>query len=145
MKQFRFLTILAFGIMLMSCNSNAQNNQKKETTSSNKIEVIDFHSTHRCMTCNAIEANTVYTLETYFSEEMKSGKVTFQTINIDEKKNYDMAEEFEAAGTSLFLNVVKDGKGNKIDLTEFAFAKGREKKEFSDDLKLKIEKELKKL
>lgn len=26
-----------------------------------KIEVIDFHSTHRCKTCNAIEANAEYT------------------------------------------------------------------------------------
>lgn len=145
MKQFKILSVLALSIVLFSCNSNAQNGQKKLSKPKNKIEVIDFHSTHRCVTCTAIEANTKYTLETYFSEEIESNKITFQSVNVDEEKNYEIAEKFEASGTSLFLNVVVNGKESILNLTDFAFSKGRDKEAFSVELKLKIEAQLKKL
>ncbi len=129
-------------MLLFSWNISAQNEELKETKSANKVEVIDFHSTHRCMTCNAIEANTKFTLEEYFANELKSGKITFQSINIDEKENYAMAEKFEAAGTSLFLNVIDNGKEAQINLTNFAFKKGKDKAAFSKELKRMIEKQL---
>ena len=110
-----------------------------------KIEVLDFHSTHRCMTCNAIEANTKYTLDTYFSKELKDKKITFQTINVDEKKNEKIAEKFEASGTSLILNVIKNGKEKQINLTDFAFMNGNDQDAFSKELKDKINTELKTL
>ena len=142
MKNSKTLLVLFATILLFSWNVNAQNEEVKETASANKIEVIDFHSTHRCMTCNAIEANTKFTLEEYFADELKSGKITFQSINIDEKENYTMAEKFQASGTSLFLNVIDDGKEAQINLTNFAFKKGKDKAAFSKELKRKIEKQL---
>jgi len=145
MKQFRSLSIFASFLILFSCNGNAQNEQAKINNSNSKIEVIDFHSTHRCMTCNAIEENTKYTLNTYFANELKSGVINFKSVNVDEDKNYEMAEKFEASGTSLFLNVVINGKETIINLTDFAFSKGRDKEAFSDSLKTKIEEQLKKL
>jgi len=145
MKQIRIFTILALSLMLFSCNANAQNEQKAKNTSQNIIEVIDFHSTHRCNTCNSIEANTKYTLDNYFATELKDGKITFQSINVDNDKNFKMAEKFEASGISLFLNVIINGKETIINLTDFAFSKGRDKEAFSKELKMKIETELKKL
>ncbi len=145
MKSIKFFAILAFTIILTSCNGQTKNNTTSTNKSVSKIEVLDFHSTHRCMTCNAIEANTKYTLETFFSNELKTKKITFQTINIDEKKNEKIAEKFEASGTALILNVIKNGKETKIDITDFAFMKGNDKEAFSKELKAKIEKELKKL
>ncbi|MFI1772581.1 nitrophenyl compound nitroreductase subunit ArsF family protein [Thalassobellus citreus] len=145
MKLFKFLSVLIFSITLVSCNGQTKNKTTKTNQSISKIEVIDFHSTHRCMTCNAIEASTKYTLETYFTEEVKNGKITFQVINVDDKKNEKISENFEASGTALFLNVVKNGKEKHIDLTEFAFMNGNEKEVFANALKLKIENELKTL
>ena len=144
-KTMKFFTVLAFSLMLTSCNSQ----DKKQTTSVDesisKIEVFDFHSTHRCMTCNAIEANTKYTLDTYFANELKSDKITFQVINVDEKENEKIAEKFEASGTALILNVIKNGKETKIDLTDFAFMNGNDQDTFSKELKSKIDTELKTL
>ena len=136
-------TLLLVTIMLLfSWNVKAQNEEINETKSANKVEVIDFHSTHRCMTCNAIEANTKFTLEEYFADELKSGKITFQSINIDEKENYAMAEKFGASGTSLFLNVIDGENETQINLTNLAFKKGKDKEAFSKELKRKIEKQL---
>jgi hypothetical protein len=95
------------------------------------------------MTCNAIEKNTKYTLDTYFSEELKADKITFQVINVDE--NEKIAEKFEASGTSLILNVIKKGKETQINLTDFAFMKGNDQEVFSKELKEKIDTELKTL
>ena len=145
MKQFKLLSVLVFGLILTSCNG--QDKTKKATIDEtiSKIEIVDFHSTHRCMTCNAIEANTKYTLDTYFSKEVKAGKITFRVINVDKKENEKIAESFKASGTSLFLNVVSGGKEKHIDLTDFAFMKGNEQEAFAKELKLKIENELKTL
>ena len=145
MKQLSKIVILTFSLMVFFHYGNTPENQATEQTSKNRIEVIDFHSTHRCGTCNAIESNTLHTLETYFKEEMKSGKITFESVNIDLKKNKEKARKFQASGTSLFLNVIIDGKETIIDLTSFAFTCGRNQKEFSKDLREKLEVELKKL
>ena len=142
MKQFTILSILAIGLLFVSCKGKAQENQTTSTNATNKIEVIDFYGTHRCVTCKAIEASAKYTVDTYFANEPK---VVFKTVNVDDDTNYKMAENFEATGTALFLNVIKDGKETHIDLTDFGFSKGREQEEFSKELKTKIENELKKL
>ena len=143
MKSLKTLSILVVSLLLFSCNGKAQTKKSMNQKMANKIEVIDFHSTHRCMTCNAIEASTKYTLDTYFSEELKNESITFQIVNVDEEENYKMAEKFETTGTALFLNVIVDGKETQIDLTEFAFMKGNDQEAFSNELKSKIEAELK--
>lgn len=145
MKTFKFFTILAIGLMFMSCNGQTKSNDQSLAQSVSKIEVLDFHTTHRCMTCNAIEANTKYTLNTYFSKELKDDKITFQVVNVDEKENEKIAEKFEASGTSLFLNVIRNGKETQINLTDFAFMNGNDQEAFSKELKSKIDKELKTL
>ena len=145
MKKQSILVTMFICIVLFSCKDKAQTEISVIKKVVNKVEVIDFHSTHRCMTCNAIEANTKYTLKKFFPEELKNENITFQVINVDEEENYKIAEKFKAMGTALFLNVIIDGKETPIDLTEFAFMNGNDKEVFSNGLKVKIDKELKKL
>jgi TPP-dependent trihydroxycyclohexane-1,2-dione (THcHDO) dehydratase len=130
---------------MFSCTGKAQNKTTENQMKQNIIEVYDFHTTNRCMTCKAIEANTKYTLETYFADELKSGKITFQVINLDEKENESLGEKFYASGTSLYLNVIKNGDEKQIDLTQFAFMYGKKKDDFSKKLKQKLEKQLAKI
>lgn len=145
MKTFKFFTVLAISLLLTSCNGQNKTNTTSLDKSISKIEVLDFHSTHRCMTCNAIEANTKYTLNTYFATELKDAKITFQVINVDKKENEKIAEKFEASGTALILNVIKNGKETQLNLTDFAFMNGNDQEVFSKELKSKIDTELKTL
>lgn len=145
MKQLGILSLLTISLFLFSCTGKAQNKTAVKQATGNSIEVIDFHSTNRCMTCKAIEDNTKYTLETYFANELKSGKIVFKIVNVDKKENEQFAEKFEATGTALFLNVIKDGKEKQVDLTNFAFMKGTDQKTFSDELKQTIATQLKSL
>ena len=143
MKKLNILSTLILSMFLFSCTGNAQDKTIEKQATKNLIEVIDFHSTNRCKTCKTIEANTKYTLDTYFAKELKSGKITFKIINVDKEENEKFAEKFEATGTALFLNVIKDGKEKHVDLTNFAFMKGTDQKVFSDELKETIAIQLK--
>jgi len=145
MKTIKFFTVLAISLLLTSCNGQNKTNTTSLDKSISKIEVLDFHSTHRCMTCNAIEANTKYTLNTYFAKELKDDKITFQVINVDKKENEKIAEKFEASGTALILNVIKNGKETQLNLTDFGFMNGNDQVVFSKELKSKIDTELKTL
>ena len=145
MKNFKIVSILIVSCLFFSNLGLSQSTLESEKLIKNKIEVINFHSTNRCMTCNAIEANTKHTLETFFSDEVKQGIIIQKTLNIDVAENEKIAETFEASGTSLFLNVIIDNNETQIDLTNFAFTKGRDKEEFTKGLKKKIEKQLEKM
>lgn len=155
MKNIKFLSLFALIFMLFACNeapktdssdvANAADATVEVIESINKVEVIGFHSTHRCATCKAIESNTQFTLDTYFSEQVKNGTITYQTLNVEEEANYTKAEEFQATGTSLYLNVIVDNQNTIINLTNFAFSDGRDQEIFSEELKLKIDQELKKI
>lgn len=142
-KAIKFLTIVVITLLFTSCKNQDKSQATILDTSVSKIEVLDFHSTRRCMTCNAIEKNTKYTLNTYFAKELKDHKITFQVINVDEKENEKIAEKFEASGTALILNVIKKGKETQINLTDFAFMNGNDQDTFSKELKAKIATELK--
>ena len=145
MKPIIYFTVLAISLILTSCSGQDKNEATSYDKSISKIEVLDFHSTHRCMTCNAIEANTKYTLNTYFAAELKENKISLKIINVDEEENEKIAEKFEASGTSLILNVIKNGKETQINITDFAFMKGNDQEAFSKELKAKIDTELKML
>ena len=149
------LSVLFLSLLLFSChsaNENQQENGNKDipptatkATGKNRVEVLDFYGTHRCTTCINIEANSRYTLDSAFKKEVKAGTVVFKTINFDDSNNEKIVTEYGAYGTSLFLNVVKDGNEKHIDLTEFAFKWGNEKEKYAKLLEEKIRKELKNL
>lgn len=144
MKYIKFLSF-AFALPFIACQGQSISNTIATTDNSTKIELIDFYGTHRCVTCVSIEANAKYTIETYFQDAVKDGKLAFKTVNVDEEMNYGIAERFEATGTALFMNIIKDGTEQHIDLTNFAFSNGMDKEKFSTELKSKLEEQLKRL
>jgi len=117
MKNIPVQLLLLTALLLPAVKSEAQ--KWVGPSGQNKIEVIDFHTTHRCKTCLAIENTARTVVETEFANEVKAGKIVFKTVDVDQSKNAKMAEKFEAAGTALF---VYNGKtGQAFDLTEAGF------------------------
>jgi len=146
MRNQKILFLLFMSSIFYACSGNAQNNVvTNKAKSTNKIEVLDFHTAHRCTSCLNIEAYTKETLNKYFTKEMKEGKITFALINADEKVNEKLVEKFGAYGTTLCLNVIKNGNETPHDITEFAFLKVSDKKVFIAELKKKIEELLTKI
>ena len=118
-------------VALAFLNTGTGNAQSKETKATGAtIEVIQFHSEHRCMTCNKIEELTRKTLKSY-------PDISFSLVNVDDKANAKKAEAFQATGTSLFLYNPKTGK--KKDLTDFAFMNAGDEDKFIAELKKEID------
>lgn len=84
---------------------------------SEKIEVLHFHATQQCISCINIGKFTKAVIEEKFPEEMKSGKITFKTINIDLPENYKIANDYKVSGSALYINAIKDGNDNREEDT----------------------------
>ena len=85
------------------------NGSDTPTTSVDKVEVVYFHRTQRCYSCVYAEDSTLYTLETYFADELASGKITFVTLDVTSEENAAIVEKYEAYTSSLFINTIIDG------------------------------------
>lgn len=82
------------------------------------VTVYYFHRVNRCNGCRHAEAATTEALKENFAAEMEKGTVKFASVAVDGKdeKEKVLAEEFGAFGPSLFLEVKKGGKAEKITL-----------------------------
>lgn len=126
--------------------ANPQSNKGETTpkTDEPKVLIYSFHLTNRCPSCIAIEDATKKTLNTYFKEEQKSGRIKLSILNVDDEANAKIAEKYEASGSGLFVTRVFKGKESTTDLTGdgFKFARNKEDK-FIEILKTTIENYLK--
>ena len=106
-----------------------------------RVEVVYFHRTQQCYTCRYAEEGTRYTVETYFNDELASGKVTFQSIDVQDKANADIVEKYGAYGSQLFINTIKDGSDHIEQVTGIWLVIGDDEA-FVEVVKSKIEKSL---
>lgn len=116
MKKIIFSSVfIILAMLFVSNNGIAQ--VKKNTT----IQVIQFHSEHRCMTCNKIEELARVALKKYPT-------IPFSLVNADDKKNEKQCAQFQAYGSSLFLYNTKTKKIK--NLTEMAFMNAGDQDKF---------------
>ena len=147
MRKLFYLLIAT--IVLISCGNGSKN--KTETSiakenQTNRVEVLYFHGAQRCITCRAIEANTVALLDSLYSKEKENGKIIFKVIDISKKENEHITDKYEVTWSSLFVNGWKDGKETVNNLTEFSFSNVRNAPDkFKEGIKSKIDELLKQL
>ena len=87
-------------------------------TTADKVEVVYFYWPQRCTGCIYAEDTTLYTMETYFADEMDSGKITWATYDVAAEENAATVEKYEAYTSSLFINTIIDGTDHIEQLTE---------------------------
>lgn len=98
----------------------------QKANNASKVEVYYFHFTRRCVTCQAVETETQKAIATLYPAQNKAGKISFKSINLDEKQSKAMAEKCKAEGQALLII-----SGNKrFDLTDtgFMYAKSNPEK-----------------
>lgn len=105
-----------------------------------RVDVVYFHFTQRCPKCLHAENMTRYTLETYFADELASGKVTFQSINMEDPANADIVAKYNNPSYLIVcINTVTDGTEHIKAVTDIWYV-GDE--EFVDILKNDVEQSL---
>jgi hypothetical protein len=117
-------------------------NTNNSTGPADRVDVVYFHRTQRCNTCLYAETATRYTLETYFADEMASGKVTFQTINVEDEANADIIAKYNNASyLTLCINTVRGGTDHIEKVTDIWYVIGDDE-EFVEIVKSKVEQSL---
>ncbi len=142
----KLLIILSIAFFVFSCSTSTEQNKKNTTVEiqNDGLTVYAFHGTRQCETCKNMKAYTKSTLDKYFKNELKNGFISYQIIDVDDEKNYELAEKFEATGTALMIRNISNGKEKIEDWSDFAFefALGNQKK-FEEKLKIMIQNQLK--
>jgi hypothetical protein len=79
----------------------------------NKIEVIHFHGTQQCYSCITVGKYAEDTINTYFAEEVKSGKISFAHINVDSPENLEIVKKYGVTSASLWIGVYNENGFHK--------------------------------
>jgi hypothetical protein len=120
--------------------TDEQPNSNNSSVPADRVEVVYLHFTQRCSTCVHAENMTVYTLETYFADELASRKVTFQSINVDDPKNAEIVAKYgNPSILTLCINTVIDDTDHIEEVTDIWYVSDQE---FADILKGDIERSL---
>jgi hypothetical protein len=113
--------ILAVFVILIfsggSCNAQSEKNQNVSNTSGNDVEVYYFHYTTRCATCLTIESETKKNIEMLYRDQVKSGKISFTALNIEEAAGKTIGDKLGVSGQTLLI--VKGDQ--KINITNEGF------------------------
>ena len=139
-----FLLISLVAVLLCNCGNPAPEASLPADTPSataDMVEVVYFHRAQRCRSCVYAENGVRHTLETYFKDELDSGEVAFQAVNIEDKENATIVNKYGAFTSSLFINKIISGTDHIEEVKEIWFVLG-EDKEFVEIVKGKIEESL---
>lgn len=129
----------AVWLLLSGCGGRSATNREPALDDRDRVEVLYFHGKQRCATCTAIEKNARETVETLFADEAESGAVVFRSVDISAPENERLAEAYQVAWSSLFVNRWRDGRETRENLTGFAFGNARTAPDaFRDGLAEKI-------
>lgn len=101
-----------------------------EDTSSDRVILYYFHGSFRCHTCTNMEKYSEEAIESYFSDEVSSGKLVFKDINVEEKGNSHYVDDYGLYTKSLVLSLVKDGTEVKNKNLDRIWHLARDKQKF---------------
>ena len=136
---FAMLTIVS--MYAFSSNANPQNvvadsvAKSSSSISDSKIIVYYFYTTARCASCHKIEEYTKQSLEKYFFDEITSGAINFQMINIDKPQNKHFIQDYQLYTKSVVLSKISDGKEVKFKNLDKVWNFLRNKNKFYEYIK----------
>ena len=75
-----------------------------------QLVVYYFHGNARCSSCYKLEQYAKESIEQNFADELKSGKIVFEIVNVDKPENDHFVADYQLYTKSVVLSLVKDGK-----------------------------------
>ena len=116
MKTIKLLFSVSLLLAVISCNAQTAKEAAK-TTSTPAVEAYYFHFSARCKTCRTVEAQAQANIELLYPELVKSGKISFTSVNLDDADGKSIGKNIGVSGQTLIL--VKGDQ--KINITNEGF------------------------
>jgi hypothetical protein len=119
MKSSVILSIIILATFITNVTGNASSWSETDSPGvmANKVEVYYFHFTRRCMTCNNVEKVSREAVESLYPNQVKTGEVSFKSINLEEKEGEAIGAKYKIEGQTLI--VISADK--RVDLTDKGF------------------------
>lgn len=80
------------------------------------IYVVHFHRVQQCTCCINVGKWAEETLQSHFPDEYKEGTLVYMDVCVEDDP--ELATHYNAYGASLFVNVVRGGSENIMQVTE---------------------------
>jgi hypothetical protein len=118
------LSLLALGL-LSACSSPtpAANPANEPSIPPDRVDVVYFYKGEDCHCQEVVGENIQATLFVNYNIELTSGKLTFQSLNLDDTENAAIAYKYDATPESLFINIVRADREHIIAVPEIFLVK----------------------
>lgn len=119
MKKVVLISIVALAVVaFFAFKTNPRTvSEEVAVSAGDKVEVVYFHLTRRCVTCIAVENKTQEAIVALYPEAYSEGKITFASVNLEDEKSKPLAERAKVTGQAL---VIMSGEFKK-DITAEGF------------------------
>lgn len=136
MKKTFLISIALITLISISCNSQTNQKPVASATKSGNVEVYYFHNTVRCVTCKTVEAEARRNVDMLYADKVKSGNISFTSLNLEEATGKTMGEKLGVNSQTL---LIVNGD-QKINITNegFLYAVSQPQK-FTEVMKSKID------
>ncbi|MBN1194189.1 MAG: thioredoxin family protein [Methanomicrobiaceae archaeon] len=105
------LVIAAAAVLAAGCtgSSEPENRLSSEVgytgTNVEKVELYHFYGANRCVSCMMLGDLTEQTVNTYYAQELLSGRLVFNHIDISMPENRGIVERYGPTGSSLWIGI----------------------------------------
>jgi hypothetical protein len=117
MKKLLVLSFIILTLAGISCNAQPAGKPDQVLSKKSVVNVYYFHFTARCVTCRTVEAEARKNIEILYPNQVKEGKITFSSLNLEEPAGKESGGKLGIGGQTLLI--VKDDQ--KINITNEGF------------------------
>jgi hypothetical protein len=127
-------TVAAFAFSALTPGVSAEepNDGEMSGAIADGVVAMYFHGNARCATCRKIEAYADEAIAQGFVDELASGLLEWQVVNIEEPGNKHFIEDFQLVTRSVVLVEYRDGKVIRWENLDKVWQLVRSKESFVD-------------
>jgi hypothetical protein len=97
-----------------------------------RVIVYYFHGNFRCASCAQIERYAKEVIESGFADQIKSGLVSFQAVNVEKSGNQHFVQDYQLYTKAVVLSLQRDGKEIRFKNLDKVWEYLRDRKRFDD-------------
>jgi hypothetical protein len=136
MRKLILISFVMIALAGLSCNAQTTKKSAPAVLANGDIDVYYFHNTIRCVTCKTVEAEARKNIELLYGDQVKTGKINFTALNIEEATGKSVGDKLGVNSQTLLI--VKGDQKINITNEGFLYAVSKPDK-FKEVIKSKID------